>query len=169
MEYPLLSFTVGMNDFVWIFHYAKIQNLVVSYLCHYKGTYYSILYVEAKEMGFALFGIDIAEFFLFCSAPRPLFNYELRMKNDELKIIEFAFLGCYGSRWCYFLFLRKNISPESSGLYQRSSINCAAVSSSEASIRPKAFISSEAALSGAKRLLHSRRLSKHLVPGEEKR
>ena len=70
MEYPLLSFTVGMNDFVWIFHYAKIQNLVVSYLCHYKGTYYSILYVEAKEMGFALFGIDIAEFFLFCSAPR---------------------------------------------------------------------------------------------------
>ena len=117
MEYPLLSFTVGMNDFVWIFHYAKIQNLVVSYLCHYKGTYYSILYVEAKEMGFALFGIDIAEFFLFCSAPRPLFNYELRteakrssaepMRNDELKIIESAFLGCSGSSWCYFLFLRK--------------------------------------------------------------
>ena len=85
MEYPLLSFTVGMNDFVWIFHYAKIQNLVVSYLCHYKGTYYSILYVEAKEMGFALFGIDIAEFFLFCSAPRPLFNYELRTEANRPK------------------------------------------------------------------------------------
>ena len=43
---------------------------------------------------------------------RPLFNYEWWKRNYELPIVESAFLGCPGSRWWFFIFLRKQYQPK---------------------------------------------------------